>query len=809
MTISYNWLSEYLPEKIEPEKLSKILTAIGLEVESLEHYESIKGGLKGLVIGEVVECAQHANADKLKVTKVNTGNGQLLQIVCGAPNVAARQKVVVATVGTTIYPLKGEPMTMKVAKIRGVESHGMICAEDEIGFSEDHAGIMVLPDDAEVGTPASEYFKTYADWIYEIGLTPNRSDAMSHLGVAKDVCAYLSHHEQKTVKPKMPFTETFKPDNNNLPITVTIENKEACQRYSGISIAGVTVKESPQWLQDKLKAIGQKPINNIVDITNFILHETGQPLHAFDADEIKGGKVIVKNLPEGSIFTTLDGKERKLTANDLMICNAEEGMCIAGVYGGVKSGVKNSTKNIFLESAWFNPVNIRRTSIYHDLRTDAAARFEKGVDISNTVNVLKRAALLIKEIAGGTIASDIEDVYPKREEKVKVGLKYSYLKKLSGKNYQPDAVKNILENLGFDIINESVNELMVTVPYNKTDIKLPADLVEEVVRIDGLDNIEIPKAITITPATEKLALKENLKEKLSNYLTGIGFCEILTNSITNAAYFNEQELQTAVRMLNSLSADLNMMRPSMLETGLSVIAHNLNRKNNDLKLFEFGKTYAKTKNSNYVETDHLSIYVSGQERDTNWKEKSRPIDIFYMKGLTDRILRLVGINQFSYETATLEKMRTTVNVIHHKKVIATIASVDHQTLSKFDIRQPVYFIDLRWQDIMAAVKTLQVRIAELPKQLPVHRDLAMVVEKATTYNSVEKTIQTIGLEKLKEVQLFDIFESDKLGIDKKSLAVSFTFLDEEKTLTDKEIDGMMNKIIQSLENNLKAQIRSN
>src|SRR6476620_2784184 len=342
MTISYNWLSEYLPEKIKPEKLSKILTAIGLEVESLEHYESIKGGLKGLVIGEVVECSQHANADKLKVTKVNTGNGQLLQIVCGAPNVAAGQKVVVATVGTTIYPLKGEPMTMKVAKIRGVESHGMICAEDEIGFSEDHAGIMVLPDDAEVGTPASEYFKTYADWIYEIGLTPNRSDAMSHLGVAKDVCAYLSHHEQKTVKPKLPFTETFKPDNNNLPITVTIENKEACQRYSGISIAGVTVKESPQWLQDKLKAIGQKPINNIVDITNFILHETGQPLHAFDADEIKGGKVIVKNLPEGSIFTTLDGKERKLTANDLMICNAEEGMCIAGVYGGVKSGVKNS-----------------------------------------------------------------------------------------------------------------------------------------------------------------------------------------------------------------------------------------------------------------------------------------------------------------------------------------------------------------------------------------------------------------------------------------------------------------------------------
>jgi phenylalanyl-tRNA synthetase beta chain len=455
MTISYNWLSEYLPEKIEPQKLSKILTAIGLEVESLERYETVKGGLKGLVIGEVLECVQHENADKLKVTKVNTGNGQLLQIVCGAPNVAVGQKVIVAKAGTTIYPFMGEPIIMKVAKIRGVESEGMICAEDEIGFGEDHAGIVILPSNAKVGTPAADYFKPYTDWIYEIGLTPNRMDAMSHLGVAKDVCAYLSHHEHKNVKPKTPFTNSFKPDNNNLLIKVLIENKEACQRYSGVSIAGVTVKESPQWLQDRLKAIGQKPINNIVDITNFILHETGQPLHAFDADEIKGKKIVVKNLPDGSVFTTLDGKERKLTGNDLMICNAEEGMCIAGVYGGIKSGVKDSTKNIFLESAWFNPVNIRRTSVYHDLRTDAAARFEKGVDISNTINVLKRAALLIKEIAGGVIASNVEDVYPEQKEKVRVALKYRYLKKLSGKNYHPDAVIKILESLGFDILKES------------------------------------------------------------------------------------------------------------------------------------------------------------------------------------------------------------------------------------------------------------------------------------------------------------------------------------------------------------------
>jgi phenylalanyl-tRNA synthetase beta chain len=807
MTISYNWLREYLPEKIEPEKLSKILTAIGLEVESLEHYESIKGGLKGLVIGEVVECAQHANADKLKVTKVNTGNGQLLQIVCGAPNVAAGQKVVVATVGTTIYPLKGEPMTMKVAKIRGVESHGMICAEDEIGFSEDHAGIMVLPDDAEVGTPASEYFKTYADWIYEIGLTPNRSDAMSHLGVAKDVCAYLSHHEQKTVKPKLPFTETFKPDNNNLPITVTIENKEACQRYSGLSIAGITVKESPQWLQDKLKAIGQKPINNIVDITNFILHETGQPLHAFDADEIKGGKVIVKNLPEGSIFTTLDGKERKLTANDLMICNAEEGMCIAGVYGGVKSGVKNSTKNIFLESAWFNPVNIRRTSIYHDLRTDAAARFEKGVDISNTVNVLKRAALLIKEIAGGTIASDIEDVYPKREEKVKVGLKYSYLKKLSGKNYQPDAVKNILENLGFDIINESVNELMVTVPYNKTDIKLPADLVEEVVRIDGLDNIEIPKAITITPATEKLALKENLKEKLSNYLTGIGLSEILTNSITNSNYYSEEETKYAVKMMNSLTVELNVLRPSMLETALESISYNINRKNANLHFFEFGKTYSIEQTGVYKEEEHFSLYLTGSDHYDEWRKKSQPSDFFVAKGIASSLLKICGLNDIKFEEPIKEESGLDYTIKYNSVAIGKLVEVSPQRLKIFAIKQPVYFIDLNYETVLGLAKKREIILTELGKFQPVFRDLAIIVDKWLPFSGLASTIKKLNLTKLQEIRLFDVFESDKLGENKKSLALNFIFVDENKTLTDKEIDGMMQQIITAIEKQLNGEIR--
>ena len=596
MTISYNWLSEYLPtgqagipEKIDPEKLSKILTSIGLEVESLEKYEELKGGLQGLVIGEVLECSKHPDADKLSLTKVNIGSVEPLQIVCGAPNVAVGQKVVVATVGATIYPTNGEPMTMKKAKIRGVESFGMICAEDEIGLTDNHAGIMVLPASTKVGMAAAEYFGAYSDFIFEIGLTPNRMDAMSHLGVAKDVCAYLSHHNKKDTFVKSPFKNVFKPDHHGLNISVTIENKDACQRYAGVSLQGVTVAEGPKWLQQKLKSIGLRPINNIVDITNFILHETGQPLHAFDADMITGKKIIVKNFAEGTPFVTLDEKERKLSAEDLMIANAEEGMCIAGVYGGLRSGVKSTTKNIFLESAWFNPVNIRKTSFRHGLRTDAATRFEKGVDISNTVNVLKRAALMIKEIAGGTIASDVVDVYPNLKPRTEVVLKYHYLKKLSGKNYHGDAIKNILNALGFGIIKEGMDDIHVSVPYSKPDITIPADIVEEIMRIDGLDNIEIPSAINISPAVETLERENACKEKIAANLIGAGFHEIFTNSITNSAYYNENVLQTSVKMINSLSAGLNIMRPSMMETGLESVSYNLNRKNNDLQFFELDR----------------------------------------------------------------------------------------------------------------------------------------------------------------------------------------------------------------------------
>ncbi len=540
MTISYKWLSEYLPVKVPAERLAQILTSIGLEVEGMETYEEFKGGLRGLVVGEVLTCEPHPNADKLKLTTVNTGHGEPLKVVCGAPNVAAGQKVIVAPVGTTIYPVNHEPITMKQAKIRGEESQGMICAEDEIGLGESHAGILVLPSDLKPGTPAADYFGSYNDTIYEIGLTPNRMDAMSHWGVARDVCAYLSHHNKKDIKPTFPSTNNLAVKKGARPLSVTVENDKACPRYSGICISGVTIAESPTWLQQKLKAIGLRPINNIVDITNFIQHETGQPLHAFDADKIKGNAVIIKNLAEGTTFVTLDEKERKLSAEDLMICDAEGGMCIGGVFGGLHSGVTASTKNIFLESAYFDPITIRKTSFRHGLRTDAAARFEKGTDISATVNVLKRATALILEICGGDIASDIYDVYPQPKMQEQVILKYHYLKKLSGKIYHPDAVKRILQSLGFTIDKETIDALYLSVPHHKPDISLPADIVEEILRIDGLDNVEIPTSITITPSVDDNVDAEVLKEKVSNYLAGLGFNEILTNSITNKAFFTEE-----------------------------------------------------------------------------------------------------------------------------------------------------------------------------------------------------------------------------------------------------------------------------
>ncbi|MDP4261189.1 MAG: phenylalanine--tRNA ligase subunit beta [Bacteroidota bacterium] len=808
MTISYKWLSEYLPVSVEPERLSRILTSIGLEVESLEKYEEVKGGLKGLIIGEVLSTEKHPNADKLTLTKVNTGTGEPLSIVCGAPNVAAGQKVIVAPVGTTIYPITGEPLTMKVAKIRSVESHGMICAEDEIGTGTSHAGIMVLPANAKVGTAAADYFKPYTDWIFEIGLTPNRMDAMSHWGVARDVCAYLTHHDKKDYKPKLPGSNGFKADNTSLTINVKVENTKACPRYSGVSIASIIIGPSPKWLQEKIKAIGLRPISNIVDITNYIQHETGQPLHAFDADAIAGRKIIVKNLPEGTPFITLDEKERKLSATDLMICDEKEGICIAGVFGGLHSGVTEKTKNIFLESACFDPVAIRKTSFRHGLRTDAASRFEKGTDISATVTILKRAANLIQEICGGEIASEIVDIYPAPEEKTQVSLKYHYLKKLSGKNYHPDAVKDILNSLGFEILKEGIDEIRVAVPWHKRDISLPADIVEEVLRIDGLDNITIPDAITITPSVEENYSKEAVKEKVAGYLIGLGFNEIMTNSITNAAYFSEEERMLMVKMLNSLSAELNILRNSLFETALEVVAHNLNRRNHSLRLFEFGKAYNTSGPGIYQEAENLCVVVSGNSTENHWKQKAVIADFYYLKGIVASLLKFMGLKTDATEIVPVPKLDNHIVFKLNGEIIAGAGEVNRKTLDRFGIKQPVYFAGLNWELLSEWASKQAPLIREIPRFPAVQRDLAMIVPKQLAYAEVEKLVQNIRLNKLQDMKLFDIFENEKLGTDKKSLAVSFTFLDEEKTLTDAEIDGWMNKIMTTFEKGLQAEIRS-
>ncbi|MBL0272379.1 MAG: phenylalanine--tRNA ligase subunit beta [Chitinophagaceae bacterium] len=814
MTISYNWLSEYLPVTVDPERLSRILTSIGLEVESLDKYEEVKGGLLGLVIGEVLSTEKHPNADKLTLTRVNVGNGEPLQIVCGAPNVAAGQKVVVATVGTTIYPGNSEPMTMKVAKIRNVESHGMICAEDEIGLGTSHAGILVLPDDVKVGTTAVEYFQPYEDLIYEIGLTPNRMDAMSHWGVARDVCAYLNHHDKKDFKPKLPNGNGFMVDNTSLNIDVKVENETACPRYSGVSIANVTIGESPKWLKQKLQSIGLRPINNIVDITNFIQHETGQPLHAFDADKIAGKKIRVKNLSEGTIFVTLDEKERKLGAEDLMICDAKEGICMAGVFGGMHSGVSSTTKNIFLESACFDAVTTRKTSFRHGLRTDAASRFEKGTDISATVTVLKRAARLIKEIGGGEIASEIVDVYPKPKAKTEVSIKFHFIKKLSGKNYHPDAVKEILNNLGFETLKEGIDELRVSVPYHKPDISLPADLVEEILRIDGLDNIEIPESITITPAIEENYAKEVYREKTAGYLVGQGFHEMMTNSITNAAHFSEAELGGMVKMLNSLSAELNILRNSLFETALEVVARNLNHKNNSLRLFEFGKVYATSGPGKYLETENLCLVISGNKNEDSWKQKSVSTDFFSLKGTVETLLTLLGIIPDSMEELQVPKLDNHIVYRLNNQVIAGAGQVKKKILDNFGIKQPVFFASLDWSLLSQLMAKQSNTVKEIPKFPSVQRDLALVVSKEMTWGEVQQTIEKIKWnlpagksEKLRDIKLFDIFESEKLGTGKKSMAVNFTFLDDEKTLTDKEIDGWMSQIMTTLEKDLQAEIR--
>lgn len=816
MKISYNWLKEYIPQNDvvskwteNPQKVGDILTSVGLEVENIEKYEEIPNGLEGLVVGEVITCDKHPDADKLKITTVDNGNGQTLQIVCGAPNVAAGQKVIVAAVGTTLYPIAGEAFTIKKTKIRGVESNGMLCAEDEIGLGHGHQGIIVLPANVRTGTPAKDYYQHYSDWTFEIGLTPNRMDAMSHLGVAKDLCAYLAHHQKQEIRVKSPFTNNFKVDNHSTPIKVEIKNPEECPRYSGVSISGITVAPSPKWLQNKLKSIGLRPVNNIVDITNFILHETGQPLHAFDADKIKGGKIIVETLPGGTPFITLDEKNRTLSSDDIMICNAEnEPMCIGGVFGGIESGVSESTTNLFLESASFNPSSIRKTLLFHNLRTEASIRFEKGIDISNTVNVLKRAAMLIKEISGGKISSKIIDVYPSPPEKKEVSLSNHYLKKISGKNYHPDSVRNILKSLNFDIIREGIDEIQVAVPFTNPDITIPADIIEEIMRIDGLDNIEIPSSIKMSPAVDTGLKAAMQKENVTSWLIGNGFSEIFTNSITNSSYFDDETLGTTVKIINSLSEDLNVMRPSMLPTGLECIAYNINRKNTNLRFLEFGKIYSGAGN-NYKEKEQLALYLTGNKNDLNWNSVSQKTDIYFVKGIMRSIFLLAGLDNFHFDISKNEQLDECINARINGEDIAFAGSVNKSQLEQFSIKQPVFFACVNWEKIISSAANESIHFEPVSKFPQVQRDLSMVVDRNLTYATVENLVHSLQLSKLLHLRLFDVFENEKLGANKKSFAISLTFLDKEKTLTDKEIDSMMNKIIHVLETKINAEIRRN
>jgi phenylalanyl-tRNA synthetase beta chain len=803
MTISYSWLLTYLPEQLSIDELSKILTSIGLEVEGTEAVEAVKGSLEGLVIAEVLTCGKHPNADKLSITTVNTGNGEPVQVVCGAPNVAAGQRIVFAPVGTTVHPSEGESFLIKKAKIRGEESAGMICAEDEIGLGKSHAGIMVLPADAPVGTPAREYFNIAdADHAIHIGLTPNRSDAMSHIGMARDVCAYLSHHRGTKYHVILPQAALPAKGNEAVSVKVNIDAPDACPRYMGIGIAGVKVGKSPDWLQQRLNTIGVRSINNVVDITNFVLHEYGQPLHAFDADKIRGNTINVRFQPAGSAFLSLDEKERKLNENDLMICDAEGPVAMAGVFGGLHSGVSETTTNIFLESAYFDRTHVRRTSMHHGLRTDAATHFEKGVDMNNVYNALVRAASLIMEIAGGVIGSDLVDVYPTKLEQVSIDISYGYIHKLSGKKYEPAAIQEILLALGFEIESEDANGLVVKVPSNKADVLQPADIVEEILRIDGLDNIGIPGRMNIA-LTKTVPDSRAAQRKLSELLCGMGFQEIVTNSIVNSRYYPERT--DLVRMLNSLSSELDIMRPAMLESGLEVIQYNYNRKNQDLLLFEFGKIYTQLEGK-YVEDQQLALWVTGNVLQGQWNQKSAKADMYYLKGVVENMLRQSGISNaaISYE----EQDGATAIVWKWKnQPICTAMQVDTKKLKNFDIKQEVYHAIVRGEQWRKAAAANKIKYAEVPKFPAVQRDIAIVLDKSVQYSEVEKVTRQLKIDSLQSFGLFDVFESDKLGAGKKSYALSYTFQLQDRTLTDTEIEQLMQQLMGAYKNKLQAQIR--
>jgi phenylalanyl-tRNA synthetase beta chain len=816
MKIAYNWLKEYVDTDLLPEQAGELLTDCGLEVESIEKFETVKGGLKGIVVGEVKTKEKHPDADRLNITTVDVGSGTLLNIVCGAANVAAGQKVIVATIGAMLYPTTGEPFEIKKSKIRGQLSEGMICAEDEIGLGNSHEGIMVLHEDAVVGTPAASYFELEGDVVIEIGLTPNRADAASHIGVARDLVACLNCKRNEKTEPttlKLPDVSAFQIDNNQIEIKVVVEDASACPRYSGVSVNNVKVGDSPEWLKNRLKSIGVRSINNIVDITNFVLHELGQPLHAFDVSKITGKKVVVKKLKEGSKFTTLDGVERTLSSEDLMICNAEEPMCIAGVFGGIHSGVTTETTSIFIESAYFNSTSVRKSAKKHSLKTDASFRYERGADPNMTVFALKRAALLMKEIAGGEIASDIIDIYPQKIENFKIAFSFGSCDQLIGKHIDVETIKNIILSLGIEIEQEGNDALLLSVPPFKVDVQREQDIVEEVLRIYGYNNIEIPVALNSSLSFAEKPDKEKIQHVTSEFLTSNGFSEIMGLSLTKAEYaerLTSLNPDQNVLMMNPLSSDLNALRQTLLFSGLETITYNQNRKKANLKLYEFGKTYLSLKNGQapaYVETKHLSIFITGNKAAESWNVKNGAVDFYTLKGIVQAVLERLGISVTAKEyTGDLFSKALVLN--WNKKKIVEFGSVSKSILKLMDIKQEVLYADFNWDLVLEAiVANKAIMYTDVPKFPEVKRDLALLIDKAVQFEQLENLAYQSEKSVLKSVSLFDVYEGEKLPDGKKSYALSFILQDETATLTDKQIEKIMEKLIKVYQEKAGAEIR--
>ncbi|MFN5149235.1 MAG: phenylalanine--tRNA ligase subunit beta [Flavobacteriia bacterium] len=811
MKISYNWLKQYIDTDLSAEEMGKILTDTGLEVESIEKIEAVKGGLEGVVVGEVLTCEKHPDADKLKVTTVTIG-GEPLQIVCGAPNVAAGQKVIVATVGCTLYPKPDEPLKMKVSKIRGVESHGMLCAEDELGLGESHAGILVLDHDTKVGTPAAILFELEDDYQIEIGLTPNRADAMGHIGVARDLIAHQNFHYSKVLALKLPSVDAFNVADSSLPISVKVENEERCPRYLGTTIKGVTVKPSPAWLQKRLRAVGLSPINNVVDVTNYVMRELGTPLHAFDARSLNG-QIVVKTASAGDKFVTLDGVERTLSAEDLMITNGKEHLCIAGVFGGAGSGIKDDTKEVFLESAYFNPVSVRKTAKHHGLSTDASFRFERGVDPALTKYALKRAALLIQEVSGGTIAMPIAEEAGHPFELKKVEFSYERCNKLIGSSITKNEIDSILSSLDIKILNSTDGVALLEIPAYRVDVTREADIIEEVLRIYGFNNVPLPEKLN---TSVNIFLKpdiEKVQNVLSEMLVGKGLIEMMNNSLTSSVYAEKLGGETVkaernVRMLNPLSQELDVMRQSLIFNALEVVEHNQNRQHADLKLFEFGKVYHNYE-SGYSENKRLILVLSGKKERESWNSNKETVSYYSIKGLVNAVFNRLGLNGMITESSLKNSLlQEGVQLSVLKKKVGEIGWINSGMKKHFGIKQDVFVADLDWDAILESLQYVKVKYAELPKTFAVRRDFSLLLDQRTTFAEIEALARNCDKKILKEVGLFDVYEGKNLEEGKKSYAVSFTFQDPEQTLKDNQIDAVMEKIRGELEGQLNATLRT-